>query len=42
MRLEERLIEVEEMCWKGMKERLGKMLGKGGEGRVFRRLRSIS
>jgi hypothetical protein len=32
MRLEERLIEVEDMCWKGMKERMGKMVGKGGEG----------
>jgi hypothetical protein len=31
MRLKERLIEMEEMCWKGMKERMGKMVGKGGE-----------
>jgi hypothetical protein len=34
MRLEERLIEMEEMCWRGMNERMGK---NGGEGRgVFR------
>ncbi len=28
MRLEKRLIEMEEMCWRGMKEKMGKMVGK--------------
>jgi hypothetical protein len=34
MRLEERLIEMEEMCYRGMKERMGKMLGMEGGGSV--------
>jgi hypothetical protein len=30
MRLEEKLIEIEEMCWRRMKERMVEMVGNGG------------